>query len=408
MALTETLLKVHFGLSIQLPGDRLCPPVPNRHNYILFLKKLLDTTTYHPDPTKIPRRGIDIGTGASAIYPLLGHAQRASWTFVATESDEESLSFARRNVEANGFGDAITVLGPMDLDGPVIPLVKKLSHEEESAATVEFDFLMTNPPFYGSEKELIFLAEKKARPPNSACTGAPMEMVCPGGEVGFVSRILKESLVHGSRIRWYTSMLGKLESVEALVQLFRECDIDNYAVGELVQGKKTKRWVVAWSFNGMRPAQDVCGGVRAVAGKRVTPVKVEEQILSVGEEAGHIVFARYKEVILQEITEMDLIFWEEIPKRGRDREEEVFEVIGRATENVWSRSWRRKRMRGEARVEKVGAMPSDGTCAFGFAVAMSEVDRVLTVIVKWREGNDAIMYESFCGFLKRKLIETRQ
>ena len=406
--MTETLLKLHFGLSIQLPGNRLCPPVPNRHNYILFLKKLLDSTTYHHEPATIPRRGIDIGTGASAIYPLLGHAQRASWTFVATESDEESLSFARRNVEANGFGDAITVLGPMGLNGPLIPLGKKMSHEEESAAVAEFDFLMTNPPFYSSEQELISLGEKKARPPNSACTGVPTEMVCPGGEVGFVSRIFKESLVHGSTIRWYTSMLGKLESLDALVQMFHEHNVDNYAIGELVQGKRTKRWVVAWSFNAMRPSQDVCGGVRAVGGKKVAPAKVEEEVLSVREEAGHKVFSSFKEDILQVMMDMDLIFWEEIRKHRRDWEKVVFGVIGRATENVWSRSWRRKKMRGEAHVEKVKEMPSDGTCAFGFAVAIYDADGMLTVVVKWREGHDAIMYESFCGFMKRKLIETRQ
>lgn len=43
--LTKCLLRKDFGLDIELPGDRLCPPIPNRYNYILWLHDLLDTTS---------------------------------------------------------------------------------------------------------------------------------------------------------------------------------------------------------------------------------------------------------------------------------------------------------------------------------------------------------------------------
>lgn len=55
--------------------------VTNRHNYILWLKDLLDTTSYDEPGRKAV--GLDIGTGASCIYPLLGCAQR-EWSFIAT------------------------------------------------------------------------------------------------------------------------------------------------------------------------------------------------------------------------------------------------------------------------------------------------------------------------------------
>jgi hypothetical protein len=82
MQLTKSLLKADFGLQIHLPDDRLCPPVTNRHNYIVWLKGLLDSTSYDSQPQRV---GLDIGTGASCIYPLLGCAQRP-WSFVATGS----------------------------------------------------------------------------------------------------------------------------------------------------------------------------------------------------------------------------------------------------------------------------------------------------------------------------------
>ena len=56
--------------------------MPNRHNYILWLKGLMDSTSYE-DPDSRDVCGIDIGTGASCIYPLLGTTQRP-WSFIAT------------------------------------------------------------------------------------------------------------------------------------------------------------------------------------------------------------------------------------------------------------------------------------------------------------------------------------
>jgi 23S rRNA (adenine1618-N6)-methyltransferase len=55
--------------------------VPNRHNYILWLKELLDLTSSETDSSKEELSGLDIGTGASCIYPILACKQRP-WYFV--------------------------------------------------------------------------------------------------------------------------------------------------------------------------------------------------------------------------------------------------------------------------------------------------------------------------------------
>ena len=41
------------------------------------------------------------GTGACAVYPLLG--SRRGWNMIGTESDPDSVSAARQNVERNGL-----------------------------------------------------------------------------------------------------------------------------------------------------------------------------------------------------------------------------------------------------------------------------------------------------------------
>jgi len=84
------------------------------------------------------------------------------------------------------------------------------------------------------------------------CTGADMEMVTSGGEVAFVTRMIKESMQLRNQVQWYTSMLGKLSSISVLVETLMKNNNHNYAVTELVQGK-TKRWALAWSWGERRP-----------------------------------------------------------------------------------------------------------------------------------------------------------
>lgn len=116
---------------------------------------------------------------------------------------------------------------------------------------------MCNPPFYTSRQEMLQLSEGKSQEPSSVCTGADVEMVAPGGEVAFVARMIEESLHLRNQIQWYTSMLGKLSSVSALVEKLMKHGNQNYAVTEFVQGSKTKRWALAWSWGDRRPSM-VC------------------------------------------------------------------------------------------------------------------------------------------------------
>ncbi|SPQ23957.1 8dfeec6f-0720-4821-a050-59e1591ba690 [Thermothielavioides terrestris] len=285
MQLTKTLLQIDFGLKLELPHDRLCPPVPNRHNYILWLKDLMDTTSYEQPGRKLC--GLDVGTGASCIYPLLGTVQRP-WCFLATDIDAQNLDYAKRNIQLNGLEDRIRLLERKPEDA-LVPL--------DESGVQSIDFVMMNPPFYTSEDEMLSSARKKSRPPMSACTGAPVEMVCEGGEVGHVGRLLRESLVLRDRIQWYTSMLGKLTSLEVLVEQLRENGIDNYAVTEFVQGNKTRRWALGWSFGPMRPAERVARGMKANIWKKILPrsVTMELLVLSPDKPVGPVV-ARINDV----------------------------------------------------------------------------------------------------------------
>ncbi|KAH6857001.1 hypothetical protein B0I37DRAFT_301108 [Chaetomium sp. MPI-CAGE-AT-0009] len=384
MQLTRTLLGIDFGLKLDLPEDRLCPPVPNRHNYILWLKDLMDTTSYEQPGRALC--GLDVGTGASCIYPLLGTAQRR-WDFVATDIDTKNLSYAKKNIQINGLGDRVRLLERKP-DDPLIPL--------DETGIQFIDFVMMNPPFYSSEDDMVSSAVKKARPPMSACTGAPVEMVCDGGEVAHVGRLLRESLVLRSRIQWYTSMLGKLTSLDTLVDQLREHGIDNYAVTEFVQGNKTRRWALGWSFGRMRPAEHVARGMKASHWKKILPSTVMMELLVLpADKPVDPVIARIQKVM----GELELMSWRWEPEAAKG--------LGRTKENVWSRAWRRKKLQDGREGDQGEAcallITEPKECQLGFEVGVVVGKTETCVSLHWREGSDPFIFESLKGFLQGKL-----
>lgn len=155
--------------------------------------------------------GIDVGTGASCIYPLLGHAA-CGWEYVATELDADSLKWAEHNVTLNALSKAIT-LSPAHASTDVLAsVIRHLRLKDATASsapdcgspqlrifasndpkieaddvfacwgavcagqrTLRADFTMCNPPFFASWKEAQ--ASMAGAAHKSVCTGSPSEMV---------------------------------------------------------------------------------------------------------------------------------------------------------------------------------------------------------------------------------------
>lgn len=248
--LSKAILKVDFGLELHVPSDRLCPPIPNRWNYVAWLQGLIDSTSPNYaskyDPSR-QIRGLDIGTGASAIYTLLCLKSRPSWSMCATDVDKKSFESAARNLALNNLMTRTKLLQTTELN-PLIPL--------PALGVDRLDFTICNPPFFTdvADMQSSLKGEGKSWKPNAVCTGSENEMVCPGGDVGFVTKMVNESLVLRDKVQWYTSLFGKLESAKAIIRLLKKHAISNWAVGVIEVGSSTKRWIVAWSFGDLRPS----------------------------------------------------------------------------------------------------------------------------------------------------------
>ncbi|KAK5047861.1 hypothetical protein LTR84_006049 [Exophiala bonariae] len=381
--------------------------VPNRLNYVLFIQRLIDTTApdyRHGGDSDRRVIGIDIGTGSSCIYPLLSCRQRANWLFLATEIDDKNRSFALNNISANDLQSRIRLIDT-DQEG------KTLIPSSELERFDRIDFLMTNPPFYESAASMALSAKQKSRPPNSSCTGAPVEMITPGGEVAFVSRLVHESTAPNmkSRIQWFSSMLGKLSSIASIVEKLKEQGCTNYAVSEFIQGQKTRRWCVAWSWMNLRPSLAVARGISGVSGveKKFLPVSTEFDLELQG-DADEIAAK-----INEEVGNLDL--------RWRFQQSQRVGMLLSQAGDVWSRKARRKKQiqhvkqhknededlemkdhdddeDDEDDEEEPGLVAKISV----FKNARKDVNEI-KIQIRWLQGREAVAFESFCGWLKRKL-----
>ncbi|KAF5737943.1 methyltransferase-like protein 16 isoform X1 [Tripterygium wilfordii] len=281
--LTRVLLLHDHGLNWWIPDGQLCPTVPNRSNYIHWIEDLLSSDVIlktNADGDNV--KGFDIGTGANCIYPLLG-ASLLGWSFVGTDATEVALEWAKKNVKNNpqiselieirevltsqdsnslkeshngesGSGESQTDLCwtvgkegeplpsyPFDLSssadksyyGP--PVLLGVVKDGE-----KFDFCMCNPPFFET-------LEAAGLNPKTSCGGTPDEMVCPGGEKAFITRIIEDSVLLQQSFRWYTSMVGRKSNLKFLISKLRQVGVSIVKTTEFVQGH-TCRWGLAWSF----------------------------------------------------------------------------------------------------------------------------------------------------------------
>ena len=291
LAVTRALLLLDWGVAWDAPRDRLVPPVPGRLNYLLWIEDLLAARAAAVWPAHSQKRvlGIDIGTGASCIFPVLGHAA-CGWDFVGTELDPSSLAWAARIVEANSLEHHITLARACADRGIIAGVVRDLlartrvssaSASADGVATASpapahvasndptitaeavqscwdstvgratsvpgADFSMCNPPFFGTWEEAT--ASMAAAAHKTVCTGTRAEMVTVGGETAFVERMARES-AHGDTrgaVTWYTTMLGKHESVPLVRQMLRDLGVPTVRTTTFRQGS-TSRWGVAWSW----------------------------------------------------------------------------------------------------------------------------------------------------------------
>ena len=79
-------------------------------------------------------------------------------------------------------------------------------------------------------------------------------------------------------------------------------------------------------------------------------------------------------------------------------------IKGFAEKNVWSRSARRHAVKTQDEVVDESSS-DDSEMALGLKIYVTEPPDVkeAEIIIRWLKGHDSILFESFCGMLRRKV-----
>lgn len=242
-------------------------------------------------------------------------------------------------------------------------------------------------------------------------------MVIPGGEVAFVKRLVQESSQSENRdiCQWYTSMLGKYSSVPEIIDAVKRQGVDNYAVTEFApgQGKKTRRWAIGWSFQDRRPRMDVARGrCNSSLAKHLLPFPTDFEF-KIKERTSTEIMKKLSEVM--NTLEINLNITQSCGKH--------WIALGQVSGNVWSRATRRRKLQRQQQQqqqqqgERIKFKHEDGphedeqegkepVMVFKLIKKLDEGEDGVLIVVRWIKGHDSVLFESFCGMVKRELMTT--
>ncbi|SFU40037.1 23S rRNA (adenine1618-N6)-methyltransferase [Pustulibacterium marinum] len=245
--LNKALLQHYYGIGYwEFPDANLCPPIPGRADYLHYLSDLLQERQHGKDVPHQHVRCLDVGTGASCIYPLLGVAEYG-WDFIASDVAAKSLASAKQIVENNA-----QLHGKIDLRLQPNPkqIFTGILHPEEKVTLT-----LCNPPFHtsaaaaqkGSLRKVRNLSGKKVTKAALNFAGVSNELIYKGGEQAFIQQMIVDSIKFANNCYWFTTLVSKQESLKGIYQQLKKAKVNEFKTIEMGTGNKVSR-IVAWTF----------------------------------------------------------------------------------------------------------------------------------------------------------------
>jgi 23S rRNA (adenine1618-N6)-methyltransferase len=191
-------------------------------------------------------RLLDLGVGANLIYPILG-TSLFGWNFVGTEIDLKALSNAASLIAANPRMEAKVSLR-FQADAQRI-------FDSVIEAEDFFEVCICNPPFHESAEVALQGSKRKIKnlkgtaPSNPVLNfgGQATELWTSGGEIGFIGRMIHESVAVQTQVGWFTVLVSKGTHLSYFQGQLEKAGVKSQRVIEMGQGNKRSR-ILAWSF----------------------------------------------------------------------------------------------------------------------------------------------------------------
>ena len=245
--LNSAILKADYDIEKwDIPAGYLCPPIPGRVDYIHYIADLLAPTTKRRKKQDRCITGLDVGTGASCIYPLLGQREYR-WQFIASDIDPESIRSSQHIIDNN---DRMSAAIRLRLQPDSRHVFRNIITPQDT-----IDFTMCNPPFHKSQAQANQSSARKRRNLGTNKKGdsklnfggQKSELWCKGGERQFVRTMIIESKDFAQQVLWFTSLVSSHENIRPLKKALCEVGANEVQVVGMSQGQKVSR-LIAWTF----------------------------------------------------------------------------------------------------------------------------------------------------------------
>ena len=139
-------------------------------------------------------------------------------------------------------------------------ILSRLDHPEDDQllkvrGLAPFDLVICNPPFHTSLDEVHEAAKRKWKnlkvkteaKPFLNFAGQSAELIYPGGEEAFVSRMILQSAQLYRNAYWYTSLISKESALKTVRKALKNVKAVDVRILNMSQGQKQSR-IVAWTF----------------------------------------------------------------------------------------------------------------------------------------------------------------
>jgi 23S rRNA (adenine1618-N6)-methyltransferase len=246
-SLNVALLKHYYKIDFwDVPENYLSPPIPGRADYIHYAADILSKSNTDKIPVGKQIKCLDVGVGASCIYPIIGHHEYG-WSFVGSDIDPLAIKSAENII---AYNPSLKTAIELRLQTRPKDNFKGIIKEDE-----KFDLTICNPPFHSSAEEAQKATQRKIKNLKQNKLTATLrnfggqnhELWCEGGEGKFVTDMIFQSKDFATSCLWFTSLVSKesnLESIYNVLKLVKATAIKPIDMG---QGNKKSR-IVAWTF----------------------------------------------------------------------------------------------------------------------------------------------------------------
>lgn len=243
--LNKALLHHYYDVkNWDFPDENLCPPIPGRADYIHYIADTLSENNFGKIPVGENVKILDVGVGASCIYPIIGTTEY-KWNFIGSDISQKSIDSSKKIISDN---PSIQNKIEFRLQNTPKNIFKGIIDQDD-----KFDAIVCNPPFHSSSDDAQKVTRRKVknltgkRVKKINLAGIHDELICDGGEYKFIENMVRESQKFSRKCLWFSTLVSKQSNLKAIQKLLQNTHTKKVKIIPMGTGNKSTR-VVAWTY----------------------------------------------------------------------------------------------------------------------------------------------------------------